>query len=251
MAPVLADDLHCADCPAVTLGLERAECIGQQPPSVAAIGVLCAVARFEQPQSEFRILRNGIGVPAADLLERAPPDEQHRPVRDGGVHFVPLHHSDIEKSGVFGVHHRLEQAVFTIAVILRRLDECQLRVGEKRNEVLQPRSVHDVVRIEQCDYFRGRVDLRHRLVERTRLEAGDRRKVDEFEPRPEAGAMCLDGPPEGFIRRVVDDHQHFEARIIEPGRGIQGLDQHRGVLAIRRNLNRDHGENVVGQRCGR
>ena len=52
------------------------------------------------------------------------------------------------------------------------------------------------------------------------LEAGDIILADELEVLTERAAMILDRSPERRVRRVVDDDNAFELRIVEPGHRI-------------------------------
>ena len=69
-------------------------------------------------------------------------------MHDDGVGFVPLHHADVEEAGIFGVHRVVHDAAFAVAVILRRLHEADVRIGEQRHQILQPVRLHDIVGVD-------------------------------------------------------------------------------------------------------
>ncbi len=47
-----------------------------------------------------------------------------------GIDLVSLHHADIEEAGIFGIHRVVHQRIVAVAVILRRLDKADTRIGE-------------------------------------------------------------------------------------------------------------------------
>ena len=61
----------------------------------------------------------------------------------------------------------------------------------------------------------------HGDAERAGLETLNLLGVDELEAFAERAAMILDRLPERRIGRVVDDHDAFEIRIVEPGNRIE------------------------------
>ena len=68
--------------------------------------------------------------PACD--QRGAADQAHGAVHDDGVGLVPLHHADVEEAGVFAVHGVVHHAALAVAVILRRLHQADLGIGEQR-----------------------------------------------------------------------------------------------------------------------
>src|SRR5690606_12935252 len=76
-APVLLDDLEAAIGPAVALLLERLVAVGQQAPTVAAVGVERAPALLEDRQTEVGVLADRVAGPAAGLLQRFTADQAH------------------------------------------------------------------------------------------------------------------------------------------------------------------------------
>ena len=60
------------------------------------------------------------------------------PCSDDGVLLVPLHHADVEEAGIFAVHGVMHGAALAVAVVLRRLDQADLGIGEHRHEILEP-----------------------------------------------------------------------------------------------------------------
>ena len=117
-------------------------------------------AVFEQRQPEIGVLDDGLARPAADGVDRRAPDQTHRAVDDDGVDFVALDHADIEEPGIFRVHRMVHDRAVAVAMILRRLNEPDARLGEQRHQVLQPIRLHDIVGVENADDFRVRRGVR-------------------------------------------------------------------------------------------
>ena len=63
-------------------------------------------------------------------IERGAPDQAHGAVHDDGVGLVALDHADVEEAGIFAVHGVMHERAFAVAVVLRRLDHADLRIGE-------------------------------------------------------------------------------------------------------------------------
>ena len=59
-------------------------------------------------------------------------------VLDNRVLLVPGLHAEIEKAGIFPEAHALEEIFMTVAVILRRLHQGDLWVGEMRCQIAEP-----------------------------------------------------------------------------------------------------------------
>ena len=87
--------------------------------------------------------------PAA--IERGAADQAHRAVHDDGIGLVALDHADIEEAGIFAVHGVVHERAFAVAMVLRRLDHADLRVGEGRHQVLEPVRLHHVVGVDDAD----------------------------------------------------------------------------------------------------
>ena len=107
--------------------------------------------------------------PAA--IERGAADQAHGAVHDDGVVLVPLHHADVEEAGIFAVHRVVHDAAVAVAVILRRLHQADLGIGEQRHEVLQPVGMHDVVGVEHADDLGVGRGVVEREPQRAGLEA--------------------------------------------------------------------------------
>ena len=89
------------------------------------------------------------------------------------------------------------------------------------------------------------------MRKRAGLEALDLLGVDELEAFAERAAMILDRLPEFRIGRVVDDHDAFEIRIVQPRHRIERLLEHVRRLEIGRHMDRDFGEGDVRADGGR
>ena len=50
-------------------------------------------------------------------------------MHDDGIGLVALDHADVEEAGILAVHGVVHDAAAAIAVVLRRLDHADLRVG--------------------------------------------------------------------------------------------------------------------------
>ena len=68
-------------------------------------------------------------------VERGAADQAHGAVHDDGVGLVALDHADVEEAGIFAVHGVMHDAAVAVAVILRRLHQADLRIGEGRHEI--------------------------------------------------------------------------------------------------------------------
>ena len=75
-------------------------------------------------------------------IERFAADQAHRAVHDDGVGLVALDHADVEEAGIFAVHGVVHDGAAAVAVVLRRLDHADLRIGEGRHQVLEPVRMH-------------------------------------------------------------------------------------------------------------
>jgi hypothetical protein len=130
-------------------------------------------------------------------------------------------------------------------MFLRRLHQADAWVGEHRHQIFQPVRLHDVISVDDADDFGIRGGAVHRDAERTGLEALDLLGIDELETFTECAAMILDRLPELRVGRVVDDHDAFEVRIIQPRHRIQRLLEHVHRLEIGGDVDRDLGEGNV------
>src|SRR5260370_8082996 len=74
--------------------------------------------------------------------------------------------------------------------------------------------------------------MRKRESQRARLIAAEVVFVDEFEPLTQCAAVILDRPPKRRIRRVVDDDNALEIRVVDPGYRIERGLEHLGRPAM-------------------
>ena len=190
-------------------------------------------------EAEIGVLADRVARPAAGGLERRAPDQAHRAVHDDGVDLVALHHADVEEAGIFAVHGVMHDAALAVAVILRRLHQADLGIGEQRHQVLEPVRLHDIVGVDHADDLGVGGGVREREPQRAGLEAREVVVAHELEALAERAAMLLDRPPQRRIGRVVDDDDAFEIRIVEPRDRIERLLEHLRRLAIGRNVDRD------------
>jgi hypothetical protein len=86
--PVAAQDLDPAEAPPVPLAFECFE--GQRHDAVAPglIQVQARPAGPQQPQRQLRVFGDAPLVPAAELVQRYPPDQPHGAGEDGAVVLV-------------------------------------------------------------------------------------------------------------------------------------------------------------------
>ena len=130
--PVLLQDLEAAIGPAVALALVGQEAVRQQAVAVAPVGVVREPAELEDGEAEIGVLADRVARPAAGRVQRGAPDQAHGAVHDDGVGLVPLHHADVEEAGILAVHGVVHDAALAVAVILRRLHQADLGIGEQR-----------------------------------------------------------------------------------------------------------------------
>jgi hypothetical protein len=213
--------------------------VGQQPMAVAVVGVVREPAVLDDREPEISVLADGVAGPAAGHLHRGAPDQAHRAVHDDGVGLVALDHADIEEPGIFAVHDVVHQRPVAVAMVLRRLHQPDAGIGEHRHQILQPVRLHDIIGVDDADDLGIDGGAGHGDAQRAGLEALDLLGVDELEAFAERAAVILDRLPEGRVRGVVDDHDAFEIRIIQPRHRIQRLLEHVGRLEIGRYMDRD------------
>ena len=236
---MLLDDLQAAIGPAVALLLVGLEAVRQQAVAIALVGVMRLPALFEHGEAEIGVFADRVARPGADRCQRRAADQAHRAVHDDGVAFVALNHADVEEAGIFAVHGVVHQAALAVAMILRRLDQPDIGVGEGGDEVTQPIRVHDIVGVDDADDLGVLSGVLERDTERAGLEAFAILDVEELEAIAEQLAVLFDRPPQGGIRRVVDGDDAFEIRIFEPRHRIERLLEHLRRLAIGRDVDRD------------
>jgi hypothetical protein len=126
-------------------------------------------------------------------------------------------------------------------MILRRLHQADAGIGENRNQILQPFRLHDIVGIDDADDLGIGCGAVHGDAQRAGLEAFDLLGIDELETFAERAAVILDRLPEFGIGGVVDDHDAFEVRIIQPRYRIERLLEHLRRLEIGRHVDRHFG----------
>ena len=168
---MLLDDLQAAIGPAVALLLEGLEGVGQQAEAVAAVGVMRLPAELEHGEAEIGVLADRVARPAAGGIERRAADQAHGAVHDDRVLLVALDHADVEEAGIFAVHRVMHDAAVAVAMVLRRLDQADLRIGEDRHEVGEPVRRDDVVGVDHADDFGVGRGVRQREPQRAGLEA--------------------------------------------------------------------------------
>ena len=142
-------------------------------------------------------------------------------------------------------------AALAVAMILRRLDHADLRIGERRDQILQPVRPHHVIGIDDADDLGICRRVREREPQRARFVSGDIVLIDELETFAERAAMILDRAPKRRVGRVVDDDDAFEVRIIEPGDRIESRLEHVRRLTMGRNMDRNLRCETVGRGQGR
>ncbi len=168
---MLAHQLQAAERPALTLALVGRERIGQEPIAIAAIGVMREPSAGENGDAEIAVLHDGVARPAADAIERVPPDQAHRAVHDNGIDLVALDHADIEEPGIFGVHGVMHNRAIAVAVILRRLHQPNLRIGKLRNQIFEPVRLDHIVGVDHADDLGVRCRVRQRHPQCSGFEA--------------------------------------------------------------------------------
>ena len=210
----------------MALLLEGLVGVRQQAMAVAVVGVMRQPAMLDDGEAEIGVLADGVAGPAAGHVHRRAPDQAHGAVNDDGVGLVALDHADIEEPGIFAVHDVVHQRGVAVAMVLRRLHQADAGIGEHRHQVLQPVRLHDIVGVDDADDLGIDRGALHGDAQRAGLEALDLLGVDEHEALAERAAVILDRLPEFRIGRVVDDHDAFEIRIVQPGHRIERLLEH-------------------------
>ena len=128
-------------------------------------------AVLEHGEAEIGVLADRVARPAAGRVQRGAADQAHGAVHDDGVGLVALDHADVEEAGIFAVHGVVHDAAVAVAVILRRLDQADLGIGEQRREILQPVRLHDIVGVDDADDLGVGRGVREREPQRAGLEA--------------------------------------------------------------------------------
>ena len=110
-------------------------------------------------------------------------DDRHGAVLNDGVSFVSCDHSDVEKTTIFGVAHRLERILVIVPIILRRLNDRDAGCAERRHEILKPLGRDTVVTVDDRNGLSIRPRVAKREIERAGLEACEGAHVEKAETR--------------------------------------------------------------------
>ena len=180
-------------------------------------------------------------------VERGTADQAHGAVNDNGIGLVALDHADVEETGIFAVHGVMHDGALAVAMILRRLDHADLRIGEGGDQILEPVRPHHVIGVDDADDLGICGGVCKREPQRARFVSGDIIRIDELETFAERAAMILDRPPKRRVGRVVDDDDAFEVRIIEAGDRIERRLEHVRRLTMGRDVDRNFRCETVGR----
>src|ERR1700694_1580004 len=238
LAPVKLENLDSAERPTETLLLQTIEVQRHQPLAVGRRVVDALVAGAEDAQGGFRTLGDAFLIPATDLIERRTPNQPHGPAEDDGVAVTPRRHRDVEEIAK-AVEETAEVLVVSpVTVVLRRLHECDRRIFEVADRVLQPLRMHAIVRVddpENLDLF-GKV--LGGFVESAGLEPWPVLEMDEREPGAEFLAELFERSPYGLVGGVVVDDLNDEIWIAHLSQGLERGADHLHRLVVRRHLQR-------------
>src|SRR5207245_3037665 len=144
-------DLDSTQCPAETLFLEAVEAERHEPLTVGTRHVDADMATRQHAQAGLRIFGDNIGIPSADLLQRAAPDEAHRAREDDRVAVRAGWHGDLEEVAVAVIETAQILVVGPVAIVLRRLDEGHFGVGEVSDHCPKPIRLDHLIRIHDTD----------------------------------------------------------------------------------------------------
>ena len=117
------------------------------------------------------------------------------------------------------------------------------------HEVGEPVRGHGVIGVDDADDLGVGGGLRQREPQRAGLVAVEPRRVDEAEALAERAAVLFDGLPHRRARRVVDDDDALEVRIVEPRDRIERRLDHVRRLVIGGNVDRHLGRVSVRRRA--
>ena len=218
--------------------------------AVASVGIMDLPAVLEHQQAEVAVLDDRVARPSADRDQRGAPHQAHGAMHDDGICLIALDHADIEEAGIFAVHGVMHDGALAVAMILRRLDHPDLRVGEGRHQILEPVGPHHVIGVDDRDDLGVGSRMCERKAQRAGLVACDVILVDELETLAQRAAMVLDRTPKRGIRRIIDDDDAFEIRVIEPRDRVERGLEHVRRLAIGRHVDRNLGRKAVGRGQG-
>src|SRR5499427_10290648 len=93
---------------------------------------------LQDGETEVGVLADGVAGPSGGGLERGSANEAHGAVDDNGIGFITLDHADIEEARILAVHHIMERTALAVAVILWRLHQPDLGIGEDRDQIAEP-----------------------------------------------------------------------------------------------------------------
>ncbi|SDH29868.1 hypothetical protein SAMN05444503_103547 [Pseudomonas sp. BS3767] len=149
---------------------------------------------------------------------------------------VTDHHADVKKTLVLGLTAILEQAFVTVAIILRRLNDCNLRVREVGHHMFEPLSMDAVISVDDCHYFCVFSGMSQEIVKCTRFESGKWTDMKKLEPRAELLTVSLDRLPDGRVLSIVVDDQHLEVRVVQLLQRVEGPFHHIRRFVAARNM---------------
>src|SRR5258708_7637634 len=130
LAPVLAQDLDTAECPAEALLLQAVEGQGHEAGAVRAAIVGTSVASAEHAQACLRVLGDARLAPPSDLLERRTAEKPHGSAEDDGIAVVARRHGDVEEVAEAVEETAQIAVVLPVAIVLRALREGDARIIE-------------------------------------------------------------------------------------------------------------------------
>ena len=122
-------------------------------------------------------------------------------------------------------------------MILRRLDQSNLRIRKAGDQVLEPSRVNHIVGIDDADDLGVCSGLRHRDPQCCSLESLEILDTNKLEALAKLAATAFDRLPESRIRRIVDDDDTLEIRIVELRHRVDSTQQHFRWLPIGGDVN--------------
>ena len=237
-APVHPQDLDAAETPPVALALERLEGQRHDALAVGLVHVPPGPAGPQQPQRQLGVLGDAPLIPAAELLERDPPDQPHRAREDRAVPLVARRLGHREEILVGVVQPPVVPGTLPATVILRRLGEANPALGEQGCAALEERPIELVIGVDHADDLGPLVGHPGQgVVQRSRLVAGPVLQVRELYVVPPAPG--LDRAPQALVVGVVVDQDDLVARVIQAHQRAQRVDDHVRRLVVRRDVQAD------------
>jgi hypothetical protein len=153
----------------------------------------------------------------------------------------PCGHADVEEVAVAVEEAAEVGVVLPVSVVLSRLHEGDVRVGEVGRGRPQPPRMGDVVGVDDGDHLDLGGEPPRRLVEGAGLEARPGLQVHELEARTELAADRLQRPPHLRIGGVVVHHLHDVGGVVEAGQGLEGAAHDVDGLVVGGHLDGDEG----------